>query len=111
MSRRDSTTVELASFYFASQPEIVAIYQLTQPQFEDHPSEPIKLLIVNPETVPTGVVPLSFPPDSATGHLASVIVEVTPGEFESIRSGRLSLPNDWKFNAVPLLSRTQEVGA
>ena len=45
--------------------------------------EPIKFLEVNAATVPTGVMPLQFGPVPASGiAFSSVIIEVTPDEFE-----------------------------
>jgi len=60
------------------------------------PDTPIKLLEVNTNTFASGVMPVYFGPVRASGILyPSVIVEVTPDEFERIRSHQLSLPNGW----------------
>jgi len=69
---------------------------------------PIRLLEVNENTVPSGIMPLSFGPAPASGiTLPSVIVEVTPAEFARIQSDDLQLPEGWavgklipKFNGV-----------
>jgi hypothetical protein len=54
-------------------------------------------LEVNADTVPTGVVPLHFGPAPASGiPYPSVIVEVTPGEFDRIRARELPLPAGWE---------------
>ena len=51
--------------------------------------EPIKLLEVNANTVPSGVMPLRFGAAPAIGvPFPTVIVEVTPGEFGKIQRAR-----------------------
>ena len=58
--------------------------------------QPIKLLEVNEATVAAGVMPLHFGPVPASGiPFASVIVEVTPIEFEKIKADELKLPDGW----------------
>ncbi len=59
-------------------------------------SEPIKLLEVNENTVPSGILPIGFGPHPASGlHHSTIIVEVTPDEFQRIRSNELPLPHGW----------------
>jgi hypothetical protein len=60
--------------------------------------EPIKLLEVNKNTVPAGVMPLGFDaaPDAGI-RFPSVIIEVTPEEFEKIRTKQLKLPKGWEI--------------
>jgi hypothetical protein len=59
--------------------------------------EPIKLLEVNANTVPTGVMALGFDaaPDAGI-RFPSVIIEVTPDEFEKIQTKELKLPQGWE---------------
>lgn len=61
-------------------------------------TEPIKLLEVNENTVPTGVMPLGFDaaPDAGI-RFPSVIIEVTPEEFEKIQTKELKLPRGWEI--------------
>jgi hypothetical protein len=64
----------------------------------------IRLLEVNENTPPSGIVPLGFAPHPASGiHFPSVIVEVTPQELNEIKANRLSLPNGWVIG--PLIPR------
>jgi len=66
-------------------------------QVESSPGEPIKLLEVNENTVPAGVMPLAFAPLPASGiRYPSVIVEVTPEEYELIQKNELKLPKGWE---------------
>jgi hypothetical protein len=64
---------------------------------EFRPLEPIKLLEVNENTVPSGVLPLHFGPAPASGiTFPSIIVEVTPEEYES-QNQRITLAQ-WMAN-------------
>jgi hypothetical protein len=52
---------------------------------------------VNENTVPSGIMPIQFGPYPAAGlHYSSVILEVTPDEFQKIQNQELKLPNGWK---------------
>jgi len=64
---------------------------------EHEASEPVKLLEVNPETSPSGIVPIAFGADPPQIPFSSVIIEVTEGEFEEIRAGSLPLPDGWQL--------------
>ena len=62
------------------------------------PTDPIKLLEVNENTVPCGVMPLFFGPSPAVGiPYPTVIVEVTPEEFQKIQAHELKLPEGWEI--------------
>lgn len=76
---------------------------------EARPDEPIKLLEVNEDTVPSGIQPLHFGASAASGiTYPSVIVEVTPDEFKQIEAGMLILPDGWvRGHAYPRPSHTQ----
>ena len=61
-------------------------------------AEPIKLLEVNTNTVPSGVLALGFDAIPTAGiHFPSIIIEVTPAEFDKIRSNELKLPSGWEI--------------
>lgn len=84
----------LARAHYEIEPGLRAIYRLEGPD----PNElRIRLLEVNDQTVPSGVVPVGFPPHPPSGlHYPSVVIEVTPGEYEAIRRKELDLPAGWK---------------
>jgi len=64
-------------------------------------SEPIKFLEINKNTIPSGVMPLYFGPSPASGILyPSVIVEVTPEEYEKIKKEELKLPEGWAIDKM-----------
>jgi len=72
-------------------------------------AEPIKLLEVNENTVPSGVMPLYFGPAPASGiRYPSVIVEVTPEEFKKIQSHELKLPAGWDWENAEELPKPSE---
>lgn len=60
--------------------------------------EPIKLLEVNEATPASGILPLGFgaAPDAGI-RFESILIEVTPTEYEQIEQQELKLPADWKY--------------
>lgn len=94
----------LADIHYSVEDGITGIFRITSSaEIEVQPQEPIKLLEVNQDTIPTGVMPLYFGPTPASGvHYPSVIVEVTPEEFAQIQSQKLALPSGWKVSDEPL---------
>jgi hypothetical protein len=90
---------ELAMKHYEVEDGLMRIFRLTgKAEVEASRTEPIKLLEVNENTVPSGVMPLHFGPVPAIGiPFPSIIVEVTPDEFAKIKTHELKLPNDWEF--------------
>lgn len=85
----------LASGHVEIEPAIEQIYWIKGGEGDRE----IRLLEVNPNTVPTGVVPVHFgshPPSGIT--YPSVVVEVTPTEFGEIRTGVKPLPPGWDWS-------------
>lgn len=67
---------------------------------EEDRTEPLKLLVVNRDTVPVGVLPLRFSSNHAIGvRLPYVVMEVTPGEFKEILRSRMPLPHGWRVGS------------
>lgn len=87
----------LAQKHYLIEPGISKIFEiLDETKDEASPETPIKLLEVNEATVPAGVMPLYFAPVPTSGiPYPTVIVEVTPEEFEKIESNVLPLPSGW----------------
>lgn len=94
----------LADIHYSVEDGITKIFRITSgADVESLPQEPIKLLEVNRNTIPTGLMPLYFTPSPAIGvHYPSVIVEITPEEFEQIQSHALVLPAGWEIDTEPL---------
>jgi hypothetical protein len=84
----------LAWAHYQDEPGLRAVYRLEGPDPSDLR---IKLLEVNELTVPTGIVPVGFAAHPPSGlHYPSVVIEVTPQEYEAIEQGRLRLPQGWE---------------
>jgi hypothetical protein len=99
MPDKDDVARELATKHFMIEPGITRIFRITRSADGEFSStEPIKLLEVNANTVPAGIMPLHFGPVPASGiPYPSVIVEVTPDEFERIKEHELKLPDGWSI--------------
>ena len=97
MLTKDEEAIELARRHYEIDEGISTIIRIRGcPETEIRSAEPIKLLEVNQNTVPSGVMPLQFGSDPASGfHFPSIIVEVTPTEYEMIRRNELKLPLGW----------------
>jgi hypothetical protein len=97
----------LAQKHYEAEDGLQRIFRLSgSPELEVRPAEPIKLLEVNSNTVPSGILPVSFGPAPASGiPYSSVIVEVSPEEFAKIQNHELTLPKGWllgeEFTKLP----------
>ena len=96
---KDVVAKELAEKHFEIEVGLTHIFRInSKPHIECANNEPIKLLEVNENTVAAGVMPLHFGPAPASGiPFPSIIVEVTPGEFERIKTNELRLPDGWEI--------------
>lgn len=90
---------ELAKKHYQAEPGLQKVFRLNgAADDERRPIEPIKLLEVNVNTVPPGILPVQFGPAPASGiPYSSVIVEVSPDEFNRIESQELMLPHGWSI--------------
>jgi hypothetical protein len=83
------TAEKLARQHFAVEPMLTRI-NLIEPINDLDPNDPIKLLEVVEGTLERGIEPIAFPSDPARGfEYPSVIVEVSPREYEAILDGKL----------------------
>jgi hypothetical protein len=113
MSAKVDVARRLAESHYAIEPGLRRIHRLTRTDgAEDAPGEPIKFLEVNENTIAAGMQPLHFGPQPSHGITCpSIIVEVTPGEFEQIERGELKLPDGWALgDAFPRPGALAEVG-
>src|SRR5262245_7186482 len=71
---------ELAKKHYAVESGITQIFTVwSEPQCEASRGEPVKLLELNRDTIPSGVMPLGFDAAPTSGiPFPSVIIEVTP---------------------------------
>ncbi len=64
----------------------------------DDPREPIKLLEVNANTVPTGSIePIPFSPSKDIPFVTE-IAEISPDEFLRLERGEFVLPHGWTLD-------------
>ena len=90
----------LAQKHYGYEPAITEIRSLTSGAVQGL-AEPIKLLEVNENTVASGIMPLRFDAVPGSGiPFPSVIVEVTPEEYERIKRNELRLPEGWSLGPV-----------
>lgn len=97
MMDKQEVMKNLANRHYVIEPGITRIFQIfDETKDESAVDTPIKLLEINDATVPSGVMPLYFAPVPASGiPYPTVIVEVTPDEYDRIESKELSLPRGW----------------
>lgn len=57
------------------------------------PEDPIRILEVSEDTIACGIIPIYLGPQKA--FPASIIIQVTPDEFQAIQQGTLALPEGW----------------
>ena len=102
MISRDEQAQALAAAHYRIEAGITGIYRLLAgTEVESRPGEPIKLLEVNHDTIATGIMPLEFAPVPDQGWpFTTVIVEVTPAEFEDICHRALALPSGWQLGEL-----------
>ena len=98
----------LAAYHSNYDPEVLQVIRLDAAN-EEMVEEPIKLLEINASSVPCGIVPVYFGPSSLV-PFASVVIEVTPDEFQQIQAKLLPLPDGWCLGEV-LFSRNGHKGA
>lgn len=98
MPDKDDIARTLAEAHRTVEPTITRIVRIVGPAEADQ-REPIKLLEVNPATTPSGIWPIAFTPDPPTVPYGSVVVEVTPEEYDAIVARHLPLPYGWTLGA------------
>lgn len=96
MEEKREAARNLARAHFLVETGLVHVFRLVSKNETE--AEPIKLLEVNRFTVPTGIMPLRFDAAPARGiPYPSIIVEVTPDEYQQIQTESLKLPEDWQI--------------
>ena len=101
MQTKDQVAARLAETHYLLEGGIRHIFRIRNGAAEDAAAEPIKLLEVNADTVPSGILPVYFRPRAAQGiPYPSVVVDVTPDEFERLRASELALPDGWLLGEV-----------
>ena len=97
MPTKYDTAELLADAHFELDQGITRIFRVLARGEIDGDRLPVKLLEVNPVTPEVGIAPVGMTADPARGVFhASVVIEVSPGEFERLQRGELSLPHGWQ---------------
>ncbi len=98
MLTKDQTAQLLADVHFRLDQGTRRVFRVTDVN-ESNDSEPLKLLEVNDMTPEVGIMPIAMPASPQREvYFSSVIIEVTPGEFERLRRGEMTLPHGWKLS-------------
>lgn len=88
----------LAKRHFSIDHSIKKIRRLTAPTTEIEDHEPVKLLEATRNTVAVGIRPVYFGADPEHGFdYPTIIVQVTPGEYDQIARQQSSLPENWRL--------------
>ena len=91
------TAKKLAQGHFKIEKKLKHVF-LLEPINEEDPNEPIKLLEIVEGTIERGIEPIAFTPAPQNGiNFPSVIIEVSPKEYEMILNGSLNLINGWSI--------------
>ena len=99
MTTKDETAQLLADAHFVLDEGIARIFRIIESD-EANDLRPVKLLEINPQTTEAGISPVGLNSDPARGVFhSSVVVEITPNEFERLGRGELMLPHGWKLGA------------
>lgn len=89
MPDKNEIARDLAVLHQKEQDTITQIVRLNAPREEDL-AEPIKPLEVNPATSPSGIWPIALTPDPPEVPYGSVVIEVTPAEYQEILASSLA---------------------
>lgn len=97
LATKDRVAAELARRYYENDPALTRIIRYSDPERESDLNEPIKLLEVYRDAIPSGVIlPIGFPAHAASGiRFATEVIQIAPQELERVRSSELRLPDGW----------------
>jgi hypothetical protein len=96
---------ELAQSHIEDDPDIQVIRRINScPDREMEDDEPVKLLEVTPQTSASGIMPIYLGPNRDDAPYPSIMVVITPGEYEALKAGTLKLPEQWQLGA-PIFSQ------
>jgi len=97
MPSKDDTAQLLADAHFGLDPAITRIFRVLAPGETSGDVLPVKLLEISSLTPEAGISPVGMTADPSRGvYHASVVIEVSPAEFEGLLRGELTLPQRWQ---------------
>ncbi len=99
------TAESMAKGHFQVEPNLKHVH-LIVPMDDQDPNDPIRLLEVVEGTLATGIQPIGFTADPAHGiEYPSIIVEISPAEYESVLNGKVCFANrEWTVGRELLAS-------
>jgi len=98
MPTKEQTAQALANAHFALDEDLTHIFRVIEPD-EINPLRPVKLLEICSSTPEMGISPVGFNADPARGIFhPSVIIEVSPAEYDRLQRGELTLPHKWTIS-------------
>lgn len=98
MKTKDEVARELAEAHRKFEPYIERVQRITTDE-DENPAEPVKLLEVNSETPPSGIVPVAFGAVNGIPY-PPVVIEVTSDEYDRLTRGELTLPTGWMLGEI-----------
>jgi hypothetical protein len=99
---KDALAERLAQAHYRIDPSLSVVRRLmATPELEADPEEPIKLLEVSDATTADGIIPVYFGPHLKSGMIyPSLIVEITPSEYQDILRDSFTLPHGWQLGEI-----------
>lgn len=97
MKTRRQVAIELTKSHISASSAIQNVIRCDTEN--NNESSPILLLEITEDTIPVGVLPIIFAPTQEFPYPVSILV-LTPGEFDKLKTGDLSLPVGWQFDEV-----------
>jgi hypothetical protein len=110
MFTKEQAAQFIADAHFRLDHGVSRIFRLVGPR-EMESSDPVKLLEINPMTPEAGIMPVALGASPAHGFpYSTVVIEISPTEFEQVAAGALALPDGWSI-AEELRPGRKAVGA
>ena len=99
---KEELAERLAESHYRIDPTLTLVrWLLAAPEVEADPEEPIKLLEVNEAATANGIVPVFFGPHAKSGMIyPSLIVEISPEEYQEILRDPSTLPHGWRLGEI-----------
>lgn len=78
--------------------------------FKDGDEVEIRLIEINPNTLPTEAIEVFYFSPSKDVPLPVRIADVTPEEWEKVKRGDIPLPDGWTLNKTEIFNRQERQG-
>ncbi|MCP4109126.1 MAG: hypothetical protein GY749_26950 [Desulfobacteraceae bacterium] len=98
MKNREDAARYMVTDLFEMEDSVIEVLRVIS-EGEESPNEPIKLLEVTEMTVKTGIIPVYFGPSDDNPY-PQVIIEITPDEYDDLKSKKITLPYNWSVGEL-----------